>query len=88
MDKDVLSLFCFDKTESLRLIKPSMSLAGVESTVILPAETSHFLMSAEERLSQGISDNLIRFSAGIESRKDLEGDLEQAFTAVMKGVER
>ncbi|NNF81774.1 MAG: PLP-dependent transferase [Flavobacteriaceae bacterium] len=69
---------------ALKMIKPSMSLAGIESTVILPAETSHALLTAEERQSQGIGDNLIRFSAGIESRRDLETDIEQALVAVAK----
>jgi cystathionine beta-lyase len=64
--------------KSLTLIKPSMSLAGVESTMLLPSETSHALLSAEERVSQGISDGLIRFSVGIEHKNDLIKDIEQA----------
>lgn len=64
--------------KSLELIKPSMSLAGVESTMILPAEASHSLLTPEERLAQGISDSLIRFSVGIENTKDLIADIEQA----------
>src|SRR5690606_41632914 len=35
--------------KALTLIKPSMSLAGVESTMLLPALTSHSLLSKEER---------------------------------------
>ena len=42
-----------------------MSLAGVESTMLSPAETSHHLLS-EERLERGITDRLIRFSVGIK----------------------
>ena len=57
--------------KSLELIKPSMSLAGVESTMILPSKTSHSLLSVDEREAQGITDQLIRFSVGIESKKDL-----------------
>lgn len=68
---------------SLKLIKPSMSLAGIESTMILPAETSHALLSPEDRVAQGISDNLIRFSVGIESRKDLKSDIEEAVKAAV-----
>ena len=71
-------------TKSLKLIKPSMSLAGVESTVLAPAQTSHALLPREERLSQGISDGLIRFSVGIEGRKDLIRDLSQAIKATEK----
>ena len=64
--------------KSLQLIKPSMSLAGVESTMILPALTSHALLSESDRLAQGISSQLIRFSLGIESKKDLIHDIERA----------
>lgn len=67
--------------ESTRLIKPSMSLAGVESTALLPAKTSHSLMEKEERLRQGISDQLIRFSVGIEEVEDLQKDWKRAFEA-------
>lgn len=70
--------------KSLRLIKQSMSLAGVESTVLSPAKTSHALLTPEERSHQGIADGLIRFSVGIENKKDLIADLEQAFEAVAK----
>ena len=64
--------------KSLKLIKPSMSLAGVESTMILPSKTSHALLSDADRNAQGISEQLIRFSTGIESKKDLIYDIEQA----------
>ncbi|NOY47151.1 MAG: PLP-dependent transferase, partial [Chlorobi bacterium] len=68
--------------QALRLIKPSMSLAGIESTMLLPAVASHALLTPEERQAQGIGDNLIRFSVGLESKKDLIGDIEQAIANV------
>tara|TARA_R110002020_G_scaffold86076_1_gene212285 strand:+ start:782 stop:1957 length:1176 start_codon:yes stop_codon:yes gene_type:complete len=70
--------------QELKLIKPSMSLAGVESTILSPTQTSHALLSAEERKHQGINDGLLRFSVGIEDRKDLISDLEQALEKVVK----
>jgi cystathionine beta-lyase len=69
---------------SLKLIKPSMSLAGVESTMLLPAQTSHALLGKEEREAIGISDNLLRFSVGIESVKDIRDDIQQALVEVKK----
>lgn len=66
----------------LNLIKPSMSLAGVESTVISPTQTSHALMSAEVRAEQGIADGLIRFSVGIEEAEDLKEDILQAIAKI------
>lgn len=71
--------------KALQLIKPSMSLAGVESTVLSPAQTSHALIGPEERMNQGISDGLIRFSVGIEEPEDLIADIEQALTKVREG---
>lgn len=68
--------------KSLKLIKPSMSLASVESTVISPTLASHALLSPEERKSQGIADGLIRFSVGIEEPEDLIADIEQALESV------
>jgi len=62
----------------LQLIKSSMSLAGIESTMLLPSETSHVLLSQEERDAVGISNRLIRFSVGIETYKDLKNDIAQA----------
>ena len=70
--------------KSMDLIKPSMSLAGVESTVLSPSQTSHALLGAEERKKRGISDGLIRFSVGIEETKDLISDIEQALEKANK----
>lgn len=70
--------------KSLHLIKPSMSLAGVESTVLSPSQTSHALLGAEERQRQGIKDGLIRFSVGIEETEDLIADIEQALEKVKR----
>jgi cystathionine beta-lyase len=72
----------YEFRKNLKLIKSSMSLAGVESTVISPAETSHALMGAKERERQCIADGLIRFSVGIEEPEDLIADIEQAMHKV------
>ncbi|MGB6154213.1 MAG: PLP-dependent aspartate aminotransferase family protein [Pricia sp.] len=72
--------------KSLQLIKPSMSLAGVESTVLSPSQTSHALLGPEERERQCIKDGLIRFSVGIEETEDLIADIEQALAKVKPSV--
>ncbi len=64
--------------QNLGMIKPAMSLAGVESTVIQPTLTSHALMGPEERARQGISDQLIRLSVGLENKEDILEDLARA----------
>ncbi|MBC8754053.1 PLP-dependent transferase [Kordia sp. YSTF-M3] len=70
--------------KSLKMIKPSMSLAGVESTMLSPTKTSHALLTPEERAKQGIADGLIRFSVGIENRKDIISDINQALKKAKK----
>ena len=65
--------------QHLKMIKPTMSLGGVETTVIQPSLTSHSLMTPEERERQGISERLLRLSVGIENKEDILADLIQAF---------
>ena len=71
-----------DFQNALKLIKPSMSLAGLESTMVSPTQTTHALLSPQERLDRGIKDGLIRFSVGIEEPKDLIKDIEQAIKSL------
>jgi len=68
--------------KELKLIKSSMSLAGVESTILSPTLTSHALISKEERNAQGISDGLLRLSVGIEEKEDLIQDIKQALKKI------
>ena len=58
------------------------SLGGVESLAYHPASLSFNELSPEERLALGISDQLIRFSCGIEDAEDLIADLAQALKKV------
>ncbi len=78
----VEGLDAYQFQKALQLIKSSMSLAGVESTVISPHLTSHALLTQEERDAVGISNQLIRFSVGIEDVKDLKADIKQAIAAL------
>ena len=66
--------------KALALIQPVVSLAGVESTITIPAITSHKLLSPAARAKQGITDQMVRFSVGIEHLDDLKNDLNQALT--------
>ena len=68
--------------KSLQLIKPSMSLAGVESTTRTPTLTSHSLVSAEARKRHAIAVGLLRFSLGSEDPEQLISDIEQALKKV------
>jgi len=64
--------------KKLQLIKPAMSLGGIESTICAPVTTSHRLVSREEQEAEGIRENLLRLSVGIEDAGDLIRDIEQA----------
>jgi cystathionine beta-lyase len=64
----------------LKLIKPSMSLGGLETICSSPAHTSHRHLGQGGRRAEGISEELIRLSVGIEDVTDLEEDLEQALS--------
>ena len=77
--KNYLNRTAFEK--ALQLIQPVVSLAGVESTITIPAITSHKLLTPEARAKQGITDQMVRFSVGIEHVEDLKNDLNNALTA-------
>jgi cystathionine beta-lyase/cystathionine gamma-synthase len=64
--------------DRLKLIIHAVSLGGPETLVTRPAMSSHRGMAPEARRQAGISDSLIRLSAGIEDPTDLIADLEQA----------
>jgi len=80
--KENVDVYTFLK--SLEIIKPGMSLAGVETTVNFPIKTSHGLLTQKERDNQGIGDKLIRLSVGIEDYQDLYDDLDNAIKKSIK----
>lgn len=65
---------------SFKLFALAESLGGVESLVNHPATMTHASIPSEERLKQGLSDHLVRFSVGIEDIDDLIADIEQAIS--------
>jgi cystathionine beta-lyase/cystathionine gamma-synthase len=64
--------------EALSVCLPATTLGDVYSLVLHPATSSHRGLTAEERARVGISDGLVRLSAGIEAVEDLLADLEGA----------
>ncbi|MFM1878708.1 MAG: hypothetical protein RLZZ241_1574 [Bacteroidota bacterium] len=67
---------------ALKLFTLAESLGGVESLVGHPASMTHASVPKAERLKSGITDTLIRLSAGIESAADLISDLESGLLAM------
>ncbi len=61
-----------------QLMALAESLGGVETLVCHPASMTHASVPPERRAAIGLSDSLIRISAGIEDIEDLKDDLRQA----------
>jgi O-succinylhomoserine sulfhydrylase len=63
---------------ALKLARISNNLGDSKSLVTHPATTTHQRLTPEARSELGISEGLIRFSAGLEHRDDLIEDLQVA----------
>jgi len=61
-----------------KLMTLAESLGGVETLVCHPATMTHASVPPERRAAIGLSDSLVRISAGIEDIEDIKEDLAQA----------
>jgi cystathionine gamma-lyase/cystathionine beta-lyase/cystathionine gamma-lyase/homocysteine desulfhydrase len=68
--------------EGVRLCSLGESLGGIETLISHPATMTHAGYTQAERDALGITDGLVRISAGIEDAADLLADLDQALAAV------
>ena len=64
----------------LKMIVPGTSLGDVHSLLLYPAIASHRDLPPKQRERLGITDNLVRLSAGIEAASDIVSDLDQALS--------
>ncbi len=60
----------------------AVSLGGVETLIQHPASMTHSKVTKEGKLKAGITDDLIRFSVGIEDAEDIIADLENGLAKV------
>jgi len=67
---------------SVKLMALAESLGGVETLISHPATMTHASVPIDRRQAIGITDGLVRISAGIEDVDDLTDDLSQALDAV------
>jgi cystathionine beta-lyase/cystathionine gamma-synthase len=67
---------------NVRLCALAESLGGVETLISHPPTMTHSAMPPEVRLLNGITDGLIRLSAGIEDLEDLLVDLDHALAQI------
>ena len=68
--------------DALRLVDISNNLGDAKSLVTHPATTTHSRLKPEERATLGITDGLVRLSAGLEAESDLLADLDRALGRV------
>ena len=68
--------------DSVRLLALAESLGGVESLISHPASMTHASVPPEWRAALGITDGLVRISAGIEDIEDLKEDVSQALDRI------
>jgi cystathionine beta-lyase/cystathionine gamma-synthase len=67
---------------NVHLCSLAESLGGVESLISHPASMTHSAMPPEVRKQNGITDGMVRLSAGIEDVEDLIADLDQALAKI------
>lgn len=67
---------------ALELIHVAVSLGDAETLIQHPATMTHSVVPEEDRLAMGISNGMLRLSAGLEDIDDLIADLSQAFKAI------
>ena len=67
---------------AVRLHALAESLGGVETLISHPATMTHASVPPERRAAIGITDGMVRISAGLEDLDDLKEDLTQALDAV------
>src|SRR5713101_4913830 len=64
--------------ESLKLFSHLANVGDAKSLVIHPASTTHQQLSDEEKVTAGVTNDLVRLSVGIEEIEDILWDLDQA----------
>ena len=66
----------------LSIIKLSNNLGDAKSLITHPATTTHQRLKPDVRAELGISDGLVRLSAGLEAPGDLIADIDHGIAAL------
>eukprot|EP00092_Neocalanus_flemingeri_P015100 GFUD01016313.1.p1 GENE.GFUD01016313.1~~GFUD01016313.1.p1 ORF type:complete len:396 (+),score=120.61 GFUD01016313.1:61-1248(+) len=66
---------------SLKMVTLAESLGGYESLAELPYLMTHASVEEKDRVAVGVTENLIRVSAGLEGADDIIADISQALEA-------
>ena len=68
--------------DHVHLATLAVSLGGVETLIQHPASMTHAAVSKENKIAAGITDDLVRFSVGIEDVEDIIDDLKHALDTI------
>ncbi|MEQ4922549.1 trans-sulfuration enzyme family protein [Proteus hauseri] len=68
--------------DAVRIPLVAVSLGGIESIISYPRIMSHACLSEEERLVQGVTEGLLRFSVGCEDIDDIIVDIDNALAQI------
>jgi O-succinylhomoserine sulfhydrylase len=67
---------------ALSVITIANNLGDAKSLITHPATTTHQRLTPEARAALGVSDGLLRLSAGLEDASDLIADLDRALAVL------
>lgn len=67
--------------DSLKMFSLLANVGDAKSLVIHPASTTHQQLNAEQQISSGVTEDMVRLSIGIEDIRDIIADLDQALQA-------
>ena len=65
-----------------KLLSITANLGDTKTTLTHPASTTHGRITPEQRAASGITEGLLRISAGLEATSDLQADLERGLSLI------
>lgn len=68
--------------DATQMVSLTANLGDTKTTIVHPASTTHGRLSEEEKQTSGISENLIRVSAGLEDIEDIIEDMKRGIAAI------
>ncbi|HBE03706.1 MAG TPA: acetyl-L-homoserine sulfhydrolase [Spirochaetia bacterium] len=69
---------CFNMIRKLKMVKNAANIGDSRTLIIHPASTIYYGFPEDEKLRCGVSDDLLRISAGLEDAEDIINDIKQA----------
>ena len=66
-------------TDATKIFSLLANIGDTKSLIIHPASTTHQQLTADQQVSSGVTQDLIRLSVGLEDVEDLKNDLKEAF---------